>query len=355
MPSESESVSVPMAQEQVVGGEGKPLGILTRGLGLMGHPKDLPRVRELLGREAMGREVLHREVVGDRLRDAAGLYPYPSRGLFRSLCRGFCRGLARDTCPYPGLYLDPYLYLRLCLGRGRGPCHLDNLGKTYGDPIDSHRHIFSKRTCTYRTCHIPAMTCSSRRRADMICRSRPVVDPDHAPALDPGPGPVLDHDRAHDLCPDTSRSPSPFLVLVVSRNHPRSSSRSARMGPHLHRREQVRVGRPHAQHVVEGRRLRIHLCARPCFYHLSECARNPDPYNLSECARIPDHDPYLGLGSGLGRGRDRHTSENEIGSSLCCSRACLSNVGNEMGGSPYRGLCKGQNGPGLHLDSADRR
>jgi hypothetical protein len=26
-----------------------------------------------------------------------------------------------------------------------------------------------------------------------------------------------------------------------------------------------------------------------------------------------------------------------------------------MGGSPYRGLCKGQNGPGLHLDSADRR
>lgn len=357
--SVSVSVSVPTAaetQEQVVAERGKPLGILT--LGLMGHPMDLPGVREVLdrgavgckklGREELGREELGCEVVGcevvvDRLCDAAALYPYPSRGPFRS--RGFYRGLARDTCPYPGLYLDP------CLCLGPGPGHLE---KTYGDPIDSHRHIFSKTTCIYHTCHIPVMTCSSRRRADMIYRSRRAVDPDHR-ALDPGPGPVLDHDRALDLCPDTcpALSPSPFLVLVVSPNHLRSSSRSARMGPHLHRPEQVRVGRPHARHVAGGRGLRIHLCARPCPYHLSECARNPDPYNLYECARNSDQDPCLGLGSG--RGRDRHTSESEIDSSLCCSRASQNSVGSGMGGSPYRGLCRGQYGPGLHFDSADRR
>ena len=339
MPSGSVSESVPMAAEgegQVVVGRGKPLGILI--LDLMDHPMDHPRVHA----EGLGREVV--EVVGDPLWDAAALYPYPSRGLFRSLCRGFCRGLARDTCPYPGLYLDPYFCLRLCLG----PFHLDNLGKIYGDPTGSRRHIFLKMTCIYHSCHIPAMTCSSRRRADMICRSRPAVDP----ALDHGPGPGLDHDRAHDLCPDICPSLSPsFLVLVVSRNHPRSSSRWARMEPHLHRHEQVRAGRPHARHVVEGWRLRIHLCARLCPYHLSEGARNPDPYNLFGCAHNPDHNPCLGLGSGRGRGH--HTSENETDSSLCCSRACLDTVGNQMVGSPYRGLCRDQNGPGFHFDIAD--
>ena len=325
MPSVSVSVSVPMAAEAegqvveivgvvvvvVVGVGGKPLGILILGLMDHRHPMDLPRVREALGRE----------VVGDRLCDVAALYPYPSRGLFHSLCRGFCRGLARDTCPYPGLYLDPCLCLRL----GHAPCHLDNLGKTYSDLTDSRRHIFSKMTCIYHSCHIPAMTCSSRRRADMICRSRPAV------ALDHGPGPGLDHDRAHDLYPDTCSSLSPsFLVLVVSQNHPHSSSTSARMEPHLHRHEQVRAGRPRARHVVGGRRLgrrlRFHLCARLCPYHLSEGARNPDPYNFFECVHNPDHNPCLGLGSGRGRGH--HTSENETDSSLCCSRACLDTDGN---------------------------
>jgi hypothetical protein len=318
MSSVSMSESVPIAAEAegqvvvvVVGVGGKPLGILI--LGLMDHPMDLPRVHEALGRE----------VVGDRPGDVVALYPYPSRGLFRSLCRGFCRGLARDTCPYPGPYLDPCLCLRL----GHVPCHLDNLGKTYSDLTDSRRHIFSKMTCIYHSCHIPAMTCSSRRRADMICRSRPAVDR----ALDHGPGPGLDHDRAHDLGPDTCPSLSPsFLVLVVSRNHPRSSGRSARMERHLHRHEQVRAGHPRARHVVEGRRLgrhlRIHLCARLCPYHLSEGARNPDRYNFFGCVHYPDHNPCLGLGSGRGRGH--HTSENETYSSLCCSRACLDTGGN---------------------------
>lgn len=332
------NVSVPSlpiaahAEEQRVGWGGKPLGILSLGLLPMGHPLGLPRVAEALVHEAAA--------VVARLRDAGVLYPYPSRGLGRHLCRGFYRGLFRDTCPYPGLYPVPYLCL--CLRLGLGLCHPDNPVKTYSDPTDTRLHIFSKTACIYRTCHIPAMTCSSsRRRADMICRSRPAVDPDHAPALDHDLVPGFDHDRAHDLSPDTSPalSPSLVLVLVVSPNLRRNSSRSVKMGLHFHH-AQARVARPHARHAVEGRRLRIHLCVHLC------------PYHLSDCVHSPDLDPCLGLGLDSGHGRGHHTFGNEIGSSLGCSRACLNIVGSVMGGSRHRGLCGGQNGLGSHSDNS---
>jgi hypothetical protein len=115
----------------------------------------------------------------------------------------------------------------------------------------------------------------------------------------------------------------------------------------LHHRGQARVGHPHGRHAAQGRFVRVHPCAHPCFCR------------TSDFVRIPDHGPCPCPcpGLGLDRGRGHHIFESGVrNSSLWRSRASLNCVVNGMGGSQaYRGLCRGRSGLGFRSGSADPR